>query len=112
MGRVSLLIVGIHAGISELGIGEGHQLTFIGGIGQDLLVAGHPRIKNNLSNRCAAVSKAHAGQDRAISEDEVRFAGWGIRHLDRRHDHLPFILHFHGTRLAEDPEVFAKADRR
>jgi hypothetical protein len=35
--------------ISNKGIGHGDDLPFIGRIGEDLLVAGHAGIKNNLS---------------------------------------------------------------
>jgi hypothetical protein len=35
--------------VSNKGIGHGDDLTFVGRIGEDLLVAGHAGIKNNFS---------------------------------------------------------------
>ena len=43
----------IASGIADLRVGEGHDLPGIGGIGEDLLVAGHRGIENHLADRRA-----------------------------------------------------------
>ena len=45
----ALDILGINTGITDLGIGHGNHLPFVGGIGQNLLIAGHGGIEDHLS---------------------------------------------------------------
>jgi hypothetical protein len=71
MGAISFLIVSIHPGVTEFGIGEAHQLPGIGGVGQHLLVTGHAGVEHHLTDGGAAMAEADTGENRAIGKDEI-----------------------------------------
>ena len=50
-------ILGIDAVVPDLGIGHGHDLSSVGGIGQNFLITGHGGVKTNLAGGGAIVSK-------------------------------------------------------
>ena len=45
-----LLVLGVGAGIADMRIGQGDNLARIGGVGQDLLVAGHGGVEHHLTH--------------------------------------------------------------
>jgi cobalt-precorrin 5A hydrolase len=47
----ALNILGIDAGVADLGVGHGDHLPLVGRVGQHLLITGHGRIKDDLSGR-------------------------------------------------------------
>ena len=49
-----LLIIRVDSGVSQLGIGERDQLPGIAGIGHHLLVTGHTRVEDHLTDHAAA----------------------------------------------------------
>ena len=71
MGMVSLLIIPIHAGVSQLGVGEGDQLPGIGRVRQDLLVSGHSGVEHDLTHHGAAVPERVTRENRAIGQHKM-----------------------------------------
>jgi hypothetical protein len=50
MHLVRLDIIGIAAGVADVGIGQGHDLARVRRVGQDFLIAGHGRIEDDLTD--------------------------------------------------------------
>ncbi len=68
--RLDVLVVG--ADIADMREGEGDELPGIGGIGEDLLVAGHRGVETDLAHRVAFGAEAEAFQHGAVGEHEER----------------------------------------
>ena len=60
----------VDADIADMGEGEGDDLAGIGGVGQDLLIAGHRRVEADLADGRALGAEAMAFDHRAVGEDE------------------------------------------
>ena len=45
-----LFVFAIGTGITDVGIGEGDDLTCVGGIGENLLIAGHRSVENHFTD--------------------------------------------------------------
>ena len=77
--RLDVFLVG--ADIADMRKGEGDDLAGIGGVGQDLLVAGHRGVEADLAGRLADRAEADALDDGAVGEHEeggrFRFAPGG-----------------------------------
>ena len=46
-----LLVLGVHAGVADVRVGQRDDLPAVGGIGEDLLVAGHGGVEHHLARR-------------------------------------------------------------
>mmetsp|Transcript_19017 Transcript_19017/g.33889 ORF Transcript_19017/g.33889 Transcript_19017/m.33889 type:complete len:366 (+) Transcript_19017:525-1622(+) len=46
--RVGLHVLVVDAGVADVGVGEGNELALVGGVGQDLLVAGEGGVEDHL----------------------------------------------------------------
>ncbi len=57
---------------ADMGEGEGDDLPGVGGIGEDLLVAGHRGVEADLADGGAGRADAEAFEDQAVGEDEQR----------------------------------------
>ncbi len=69
--RAELLdVLDVDADVADVGKGEGHDLGHVGGVGQDLLVAGHGGVEADLAQRLADRADAHAFEHRAVGERE------------------------------------------
>src|SRR5215470_7634475 len=68
--RFDVLVVG--ADIADVGEGEGDDLPGIGGIGEDLLIAGHRGVEADLADRVPGGAKALSLEHGAVSKDEER----------------------------------------
>ena len=68
--RLDILVVG--ADIADMREGEGDELSGIGGIGEDLLIAGHRGVEADFADRLAFGAEAEAFQHGAIGEHEER----------------------------------------
>src|SRR5262249_60631755 len=68
--RFDVLVVG--ADIADVGEGEGDDLPGIGGIGEDLLIAGHRGVEADLADRVPGGAKALSFEHGAVSKDEER----------------------------------------
>ena len=66
----ALDVLEIGADIADMGEGEGDDLPGIGGIGDDLLVAGHRGVEADLADRVAGRADALAPKDRAIGQHQ------------------------------------------
>jgi hypothetical protein len=66
--RLDVLVVG--ADVADVREGEGDDLAGIGGIGEDLLVAGHRRVEADLARGVADGADAVALEARAIVQDQ------------------------------------------
>ena len=64
--RLDVLVV--RADIANVGEGEGDDLAGVGGIGEDLLVAGHRRVEAQLANRLALRSEPFAPHGPSVGE--------------------------------------------
>ena len=62
----------IDADIADMGKGEGDDLAGIGGVGEDLLVAGHGGIEADLADGLAGRADAMALDHGPVGEDEER----------------------------------------
>ena len=64
------LVFGVAARVADVRIGQGHQLAGIGRVGENLLVPGHGRIENDLTdssaNRRAVRADAAAEEHAAV----------------------------------------------
>src|SRR5690606_13957902 len=72
VGLSALDVFPIDAVVPDLGIGHRDNLSAIAGIGEDLLVAGHRRIKDDLSVYLAGSAERDAGVDGSIFQCELR----------------------------------------
>ena len=66
--RLDVFVVG--ADIADMREGEGDDLAGVGGIGEDLLVAGHRGVEADLAGRVADRADAVAFEARAVVEDQ------------------------------------------
>ena len=71
-GATALQILVVDPVIADLGVGHRHDLTVIGGVGQDLLITGHARVEDDLAIDLAPGAKGPAGEDRTVLEREFR----------------------------------------
>jgi len=68
--RLDVVLVG--ADIADMREREGDDLPGVGGIGEDLLVAGHGGVEADLAHRMAGCAKAQAFEHGAVREHEQR----------------------------------------
>jgi hypothetical protein len=66
--RLDVLVVG--ADVADMGEGEGDDLAGIGGVGQDLLVAGHRGVEADLARGMADRADAAALKAGAVAKDQ------------------------------------------
>ena len=66
--RLDVFVVG--ADIADMREGEGDELAGIGGIGEDLLIAGHRGVEADLADRMALGAEAKAFQHGAVGQHE------------------------------------------
>jgi hypothetical protein len=85
-----LQVLGVGPDVANVGEGEGDDLRHVGGVGQDLLIAGHGGVEADLADRMAQRPVAIALQHRAVGErDHAGDAGeqlLGHRFLSLRCD--------------------------
>jgi hypothetical protein len=65
-------VLGIGAGVADMGEGEGDDLPGVGRVGQDLLIAGHRGIEADLAHRHGAGAEAAAPEHRAVGKHQCR----------------------------------------
>ena len=65
-----LLVFRVDPDVSDLGVGHADDLPGVGGIGQDLLVAGHPGMEDDLSRAFDVGPEGLAPVERPIGECE------------------------------------------
>ena len=58
-----------------MGIGQRHNLTRIGGIGEDLLVTGHSRVEHDLANTGTVGADGLTAKNAAVGECENGWLG-------------------------------------
>src|SRR5262249_17438278 len=68
IGGLSVLPIG--ADIADVREGEGDDLSGVGGVGQDLLVAGHGSVEAHLTDGRASGAEAVTGNHRAVRQHE------------------------------------------
>ena len=68
--RLDVFVVG--ADIADMREGEGDELPGIGGIGEDLLIAGHRGVEADFADRLAFRAEAETLQHGAIGKHEER----------------------------------------
>ena len=66
--RLDILV--IHPDIADMREGEGDDLPRIGGVGQDLLIAGHGRVEADFAGSLARRADSRALDHHAVGEDE------------------------------------------
>ena len=76
-----LVVLGVHPDVADVREGEGDDLPGIGGIGHDLLVAGHRGVEAELAHRDPGGAEAAAVEDLPVGEDD---AGGGLQRPVRR----------------------------
>ena len=68
---VRLEVVVVYAVVADQGVGEEDDLASVGGVAQDLLVAGHAGVENDLAGGPALRSERPAFDHRTVCENEV-----------------------------------------
>jgi hypothetical protein len=68
----ALDVRGVHPVVADLGRGHAEDLTAVGGVGEDLLVARHRGVEADLAGNGAAGTEGVADKDRAVLEGECR----------------------------------------
>jgi hypothetical protein len=58
--------------VADVGVGHGHDLALVRGIGQDLLVAGHAGVEDHLASRLTARAEGPSVEDLAILQSQYR----------------------------------------
>ena len=69
-------VLGVDAVVADLRVGHRHDLTVIARVGQDLLVAGHARVEDDLAVDFAPGAEGPAREHRAVFERQFR----GVHH--------------------------------
>src|SRR5881396_3435712 len=82
--------------VADHRIGHGHDLSAIRRIGEDLLVAGHGRVEDDLAGRLADGAERAAAEDPPVTEHEE-----GVGHDS--HTTFPATIVFHGRPVAVHP---------
>src|SRR5439155_711799 len=82
--------------VADHRIGHGHDLSAIRRIGEDLLVAGHGRVEDDLAGRFADGAERAAAEDPPVTEHEE-----GVGHDS--HTTFPATIVFHGRPVAVHP---------
>jgi hypothetical protein len=65
-----LQVLDVRAHIAHVREGEGDDLGHVGGVGQDLLIAGHGGVEAHLADRIAGRAATDALQDRAVGQGQ------------------------------------------
>ena len=81
-----LVVLGVYPDVTDMWEREGDDLTGVGRIGHDLLVAGHRRVEAELAHGDPDRSEAPAVEDLAVGEDD---AGRGLQRAVRRRGQRP-----------------------
>ena len=68
--RLDVLVV--DAGVADVGIGQRDDLAAVGGIGEDLLVAGHRRVEHDFADRLARRADRRAPENRPVGKRKNR----------------------------------------
>ena len=68
--RVDSLVLRVDAGVADVRIGQRDDLAAVGGIGEDLLVAGHRGVEHDLADRQPGCADGAAPKHRPVGEDE------------------------------------------
>ncbi len=63
-------VLGIAAGVADVRIGQGDDLSCVGRIGQDFLVAGHRRVEHDFADSPSFRTDGYAAEDRSVRECE------------------------------------------
>ncbi len=70
-GAGTLGVLGVDAVVADHRIGHRHDLAMIGGVGEDLLVAGHARVEDDLAIDLAPGSEGPTGEHRSVFQSEL-----------------------------------------
>ena len=73
-------ILGIDAGVADLGVGHGDHLPLVGRIGQDLLISGHGGVKDDLATDFARSTKGFTFEDAPIGERKNCFHDFRLQY--------------------------------
>lgn len=73
LAKAALLVFGIRPDVADMGIREGHDLSTVRGVGEDLLVPGHRGVEDDFARRGADGADGVAGEQTAVLEGEQRF---------------------------------------
>ena len=65
-------ILAVDAVVADLGRGEHDELAGVGRIRENLLVAGHPRVEDDLAQRVPRRAEGDAAKDHAVVQREKR----------------------------------------
>ena len=72
---IGLHVGGAHAVVANLRVGEGDDLAGVGGVGDDLLVAGHRGVEDELAERLAGGAHRQTLERGAVLERKQRLGG-------------------------------------
>src|SRR5262249_26728580 len=78
-GAARLDVLAVHSDVADLGVGHHHELALVRRVREDLLVAGHARVEDELADRLADGPEGTAAEDGAVGERED---GLALRHQD------------------------------
>jgi hypothetical protein len=70
VGLERLGVLGIGAGVADVGVGEGDDLARVRGIGEDLLVAGHRGVEHHFAHRLPACTDRAPTKNAPVGKDQ------------------------------------------
>ena len=68
--RIRLEVVGIRAGVADVGIGQCDDLPGVRGVREDFLVSGHGGVEHHFARRSAGCTNGHAAKHGAVLESQ------------------------------------------
>jgi hypothetical protein len=63
-------VLDVHAGVADVRIGQGDDLTAVARVSENFLIAGDRRVEHHLADRVTGRANRYAVKDRAVSERE------------------------------------------
>ena len=72
-------VLGVHAGVADVRIGQRDDLPAVRGIGEDFLVAGHRGVEHHLADGGAVRADGTAAKDRPVGKDQ--HGGFEVSHF-------------------------------
>ena len=84
---LGLLVLRVDADVADVRIGQGDELAQVGGVRQDLLIAGHGGVEDHLADAGTVGADRGSPEDRAVFQDQNRGLSQGfLRIRARRRD--------------------------
>ena len=61
-------VLGVHAGVADVRVRQGDDLSLVGRVGQDFLIPAHGRVEDDFTQRAAGCADRTAAKDRSVGQ--------------------------------------------